>query len=64
MSDRFDRRGYLVRHVFGQARRQVFAIPGEVRTGSWKFHHGIVARAQSLTRAHEELNRMIKRNEE
>jgi hypothetical protein len=54
--NRFDQRGYLVRHLFGVAKRQVFLVPGEVKTRTWTFPKGAAIQAQSLADAHEWLD--------
>ena len=58
---RFDQRGYLVRHVFGQAKRQVFILPGIVSTRTWRFKNGAAVRAQSLADAHEWLDQYVEK---
>lgn len=61
MSDRFDQRGYLVRHIFGQEKRRVFILPGKVSTRTWRFRNGAAIQAQSLADAHEWLDRYIEK---
>lgn len=56
MCNRFDQRGYLVRQIFGVTKRQVFVIPGEVKTKTWTFGKGAAIQAQSLADAHEWLD--------
>ena len=56
---RHDARGYLVRQVFGMRRRQVFQVPGEVKTKSWCFKGGAVVMTQSLADAHQWLDRLV-----
>lgn len=61
MCNRFDQRGYLVRHLFGATKRQVFVIPGEVKTRTWRFRTGAAAQAQSLADAHEWLDAYLEK---
>jgi hypothetical protein len=56
---RFDQRGFLVRHTFGQPKRQVFEIPGQVSTRTWRHRTGVAARAQSLADAHKWLDQLL-----
>lgn len=61
MCSRYDKRGYLVRHVFGCVKRQVFTIPGEVKTRTWRFANGAAVQAQSLADAHEWLDQYLEK---
>lgn len=58
---RFDQRGFLVRHLFGRVKRQVFVIPGEVKTRTWRFKNGAAIQAQSLADAHEWLDKYLEK---
>jgi hypothetical protein len=58
---RFDQRGYLVRQLFGCGKRQVFVIPGAVKTRTWRFKTGVSAQAQSLADAHEWLDQYLEK---
>lgn len=58
---RFDQRGYLVRHVFGREKRDVYILPGAVSTRTWQFKTGVAVRAQSLADAHEWLDQYLER---
>jgi hypothetical protein len=61
MSNRFDQRGWLVRHRFGEEKRVVVPVPGEVRTRTWRFAGGVASRAQSLADAHKFLDQYIEK---
>ena len=61
MCNRFDKRGFLVRHIFGCDKRQVFVVPGEVKTRTWKFINGAAIQAQSLADAHEWLDQYLEK---
>jgi hypothetical protein len=60
-AQRFDQRGYLVRHLFGREKRQVFIIPGTVKTRTWRFADGAAIQTQSLTDAHEWLDQYLEK---